>query len=102
MMPFSRSRRLTSDGATGGGDPGLAPPPLEGEGAKVQEIWLYHFVKEPTTIRPWLTYRMPTFGFRHGELQTLIKYFSNLAHQEIFFGEIKTNYGRLGRLPESR
>jgi len=71
-------------------DPGLAPPPLEGEGAKVQEIWLYHFLKEPTTIRPWLTYRMPTFGFRHAELQTLIKYFSNLAHQEIFFGEIKT------------
>lgn len=71
-------------------DPGLAPPPLEGEGAKAQEIWLYHFLKEPRSIRPWLTYRMPTFGFQHDELQTLVQYFSNRAHQEIFFGDVQS------------
>lgn len=70
-------------------DPGLAPPPLEGEGAKVQEEWLYQFLKGPTPIRPWLHFRMPTFGFHHEELMTLVKYFSHLAHQEIFFEKAK-------------
>jgi mono/diheme cytochrome c family protein len=70
-------------------DPGLAPPPLEGEGAKVQEDWLYQFLKGPSTIRPWLKYRMPTFGFHHDELAQLVKFFSNAAHQEIFFGKVK-------------
>lgn len=71
------------------GDPGLAPPPLEGEGAKVHEEWFYQFLKEPSTIRPWLAFRMPTFGFHHEELMTLVKYFSHLAHQEIFFEKAK-------------
>lgn len=70
-------------------DPGLLPPPLEGEGGKVHEEWLYQFLKEPTTIRPWLTYRMPTFGFYHEELTSLVKYFSHLSEQEIFFGGVK-------------
>jgi len=70
-------------------DAGLAPPPLEGEGAKVQEHWLYYFLKEPKTIRPWLAFRMPTFGFKHEELTTLVKYFSHLSHQEIFFEKVK-------------
>ena len=33
---------------------------------------------------------MPTFGFEHNDLQTLVQYFSNLAHQEIFFGEVES------------
>ena len=70
-------------------DPGLAPPPLEGEGAKVQEHWLYYFLKEPRTIRSWFTFRMPTFGFKHEELTTLVKYFSNRSNQEIFFEKVK-------------
>jgi len=72
-------------------DPGLAPPPLEGEGAKVQEHWLYYFLKGPKPIRPWLTFRMPTFGFNHEELMTLVKYFSNRSKQEIFFEKVKTD-----------
>lgn len=70
-------------------DPGAAPPPLEGEGAKVQETWLYQFLKEPAAIRPWLTLHMPTFGFTHEEAAVLIKYFSYLANQDIFFENIK-------------
>jgi len=66
-------------------DPGLAPPPLEGEGAKVHEAWLYEFLKSPATIRPWLKLRMPAFGFKDDELATLVKYFSNSARQEISF-----------------
>lgn len=66
-------------------DPGLAPPPIEGEGAKVPEAWLYQFLKEPSTIRPWIKIHMPTFGFSHEELTILLKYFSHLSGKEIFF-----------------
>ncbi len=60
-------------------DTGMAPPVLPGEGSKVQEPWLYHFLESPVTIRPWLNIRMPTFGFDHHELTTLILYFNHLS-----------------------
>lgn len=59
-------------------DKGNAPPIIVGEGAKVQSAWLYHFLKDPTPIRPWLSYRMPTFGFSDENLKTLVQYFNNL------------------------
>lgn len=59
-------------------DLGNAPPILAGEGRKVQSRWLYHFIKAPTVIRPWLTYRMPTFPFSDSELRTLVQYFNHL------------------------
>ncbi len=59
-------------------DKGKAPPILTGEGKKVQSPWLYKFLSGPTTIRPWLTYRMPTFGFDHAKLTELVQYFNNL------------------------
>ena len=66
-------------------DVGNAPPVLDGEGAKVQEVWLYHFLRNPTTIRPWLAYRMPTFDFSPEETNTLVKYFAHRDEQEISF-----------------
>ncbi len=66
-------------------DPGSAPPIIEGEGAKVQEKWLHSFLKQPTTIRPWLTYRMPTFGFNEDQAKQLVQYFTHLAHQEVSY-----------------
>ena len=48
--------------------PTLAPPILNGEGAKVQPDWLFDFLKRPVPIRPWLKVRMPTFGLsRRGD-----------------------------------
>ena len=43
----------------------LAPPIIQGEGAKVQSDWLFAFLRAPKTgqIRPWLEVHMPTFGF---------------------------------------
>jgi mono/diheme cytochrome c family protein/peptidoglycan hydrolase CwlO-like protein len=70
-------------------DPGLAPPPLDGEGAKVHEAWLYRFLKSPTTIRPWIKYRMPTFDFTDGELKTVVDYFHNAAKQEIVYERVE-------------
>ena len=66
-------------------DLGNAPPVLDGEGAKVQEFWLYHFLQKPETIRPWLKIRMPTFGFSEAETNTIVKYFHNLGEQELSF-----------------
>ncbi|HTL48374.1 MAG TPA: c-type cytochrome [Verrucomicrobiae bacterium] len=66
-------------------DPGNAPPILKGEGKKVQGEWLYHFIQNPTTIRPWLKYRMPTFGFDEAKLNTLVEYFHNLDKAQISY-----------------
>jgi mono/diheme cytochrome c family protein len=66
-------------------DSGNTPPVLDGEGAKVQEFWLYHFLEDPSAIRPWLKYRMPTFGFNEAETNRIVKYFHNIAEQEFSF-----------------
>ncbi|HVN85103.1 MAG TPA: c-type cytochrome [Candidatus Binatia bacterium] len=55
--------------------PTLAPPILNGEGAKVQPDWLFGFLKHPVPIRPWLKLRMPTFGMSDEEANTIISYF---------------------------
>lgn len=61
-------------------DPSLAPPIIQGQGAKVQSDWLFSFLKAPKTgqIRPWLEVHMPTFGFTAAELNDLTKYFASL------------------------
>ncbi|HEY7112496.1 MAG TPA: c-type cytochrome [Thermoanaerobaculia bacterium] len=61
-------------------DPSLAPPIIQGEGAKTQSDWLFAFLKAPKTgqIRPWLEVHMPTFGFSTEELNDLTRYFAAL------------------------
>ncbi|PIQ87041.1 MAG: hypothetical protein COV74_02540 [Candidatus Omnitrophica bacterium CG11_big_fil_rev_8_21_14_0_20_45_26] len=66
-------------------DLGNAPPVLDGEGAKVQEDWLFEFLHAPSTIRPWLKYHMPGFGLSEDELNALIQYFALLEHQKVSF-----------------
>jgi len=56
--------------------PSFAPPILEGEGSKVQPNWLFHFLKAPSPIRPWLAARMPTFGFTDEETNALVHSFA--------------------------
>lgn len=64
-------------------DPGLGPPPLpETQGAKVQEQWLHSFLKDPTTVRPWLNLRMPTFQFSEDEIAAIQKYFLAMSKQD--------------------
>ena len=58
----------------------MAPPILNGEGAKVQSEWLYNFIKQPVPLRPWLKVRMPTFGLNDEETTTLVEYFGALEH----------------------
>ncbi|MCG3176018.1 MAG: hypothetical protein MOGMAGMI_00956 [Candidatus Omnitrophica bacterium] len=70
-------------------DPGAAPPVLHGQGSKVQEAWLHDFLQHPTTIRPWLKYRMPTFGLTDTETQDIVRYFALLdGRQTSYRGEV--------------
>ncbi|MBI4525171.1 MAG: c-type cytochrome [Deltaproteobacteria bacterium] len=66
-------------------NPSLAPPPLNGEGEKVQSHWLFGFLKNPIPIRTWLNVRMPTFGLTDQETNQLIGYFNGLSKVEIPF-----------------
>jgi mono/diheme cytochrome c family protein len=60
-------------------NPTLAPPILNGEGAKVQPEWFFGFLKQPLALRPWLQLRMPTFNFSDEEARTVVDYFTALA-----------------------
>ncbi len=64
-------------------DPGLGPPPITGEGAKVQEPWLHGFLQNPTPLRPWLKIRMPSFQLTDGEITTITKYFLAISDQQL-------------------
>jgi cytochrome c2 len=59
-------------------DPGLRPPNLNTQGAKVKADWLFAFLKEPSTIRPWFKARMPTFGLGDDHANMLVRYFMAL------------------------
>jgi mono/diheme cytochrome c family protein len=66
----------------------FSPPNLIGEGQKVQPQWLFEFLHGPTPIRPWLKMRMPTYYFRQGQANSIIKYFNYMDNQEFPFTEI--------------
>ena len=67
--------------------PSFSPPNLVGEGAKVQTEWLFNFLHQPTSIRPWLKTRMPTYAFNAAHLNVIVKYFSVLDNQEFPFSD---------------
>jgi len=65
----------------------FSPPNLVGEGKKVQSDWLFEFLHRPSTIRPWLQVRMPTFPFEANEINGLVRYFAYLDNEEFPFTE---------------
>ncbi len=52
------------------------PPPLVGEGLKVQTGWLHDFLLDPYTIRPAVVLRMPRFNMSSAEATSLVNYFA--------------------------
>lgn len=66
-------------------DPGMAPPSIVGQGKRTQDKWLFEFIKNPTPVRPWLHFRMPTFGFTDDQLDTLVKGFRAEDHVPLTF-----------------
>ncbi len=55
---------------------GWLPPPLIGEGKKVQTKWLHDFLLDPYPIRPAVVLRMPKFNMSSEEAGALAAYFS--------------------------
>lgn len=50
----------------------LTPPTLDGVGGRLQGQYMYQFLLEPKAVRPWLTIRMPSFGFTEAQARTLV------------------------------
>jgi len=59
-------------------DSNFLPPDLTPQGGRAQSPWLFNFLKDPTVmkIRPWLSVRMPTFGFNDHDAATLVAGFA--------------------------
>ncbi|HEY6564070.1 MAG TPA: hypothetical protein VIY86_06210, partial [Pirellulaceae bacterium] len=55
---------------------GWLPPPLIGEGRKVQTAWLFNFLLDPYPIRPSTFLRMPKFNMSPEEARKLVDYFA--------------------------
>ncbi|MFM8952702.1 MAG: hypothetical protein ACKOOF_06535, partial [Planctomycetaceae bacterium] len=55
---------------------GWLPPPLVGEGRKVQSAWLHRFLLNPHPIRPPAVLRMPKFNFSSHQAGALVNYFA--------------------------
>ncbi|MGA0038385.1 MAG: hypothetical protein ACO3NZ_00930 [Pirellulales bacterium] len=55
---------------------GWLPPPLVGEGKKVQSSWLHTFLLAPEPIRPAAVLRMPKFNLSAEQASALVNYFA--------------------------
>ena len=55
---------------------GWLPPPLVGEGTKVQSPWLHKFLLNPHPIRPAAVLRMPKFNLQSSQAAALTDYFA--------------------------
>jgi len=55
---------------------GWLPPPLVGEGRKVQSDWLHNFLLDPYEIRPAVVLRMPKFNMSSADATKLVNYFA--------------------------
>ena len=67
-------------------DVGQLPPNLASQGARVQAEWLFGYLHDPSsvTMRPWLDVRMPTFGFKDAQVNTVVSYFQTRDKTDAF------------------
>jgi mono/diheme cytochrome c family protein len=65
-------------------DQNYGPPYLSQEGYRVQTDWLYDFLKNVHPIRPYVKVRMPSFNFKHDELNKLVAGFQGGSNQPTF------------------
>lgn len=56
------------------GSGGTLAPDLSYEGSRAQRKWLISFLKNPQTVRPTLTFRMPQFNMTDEEAATMADY----------------------------
>ncbi|MCI0362177.1 MAG: hypothetical protein L0211_27155 [Planctomycetaceae bacterium] len=72
----TRLEKQFNSNASGAEAYGWLPPPLIGEGNKVQSAWLHDFLLEPYPIRPATFLRMPKFNMTSDEATSLANYFA--------------------------
>lgn len=68
--------KQSNPNASGSEAYGWLPPPLIGQGDKVQPGWLHDFLLEPYPIRPAVFLRMPKFNMSSSEATALASYFA--------------------------
>ena len=83
LLPVvTRLERQANPNASGSEAYGWLPPPLMGEGRKVQTAWLHDFLLEPYAIRPATFLRMPKFNMSSDEATALANYFAAVDNAE--------------------
>jgi len=60
----------------------LAPPPLDPVGERLQPQWLFSFLLQPHTLRPWLKVRMPDFHLGQPDADALTRWFAARAGKQ--------------------
>lgn len=82
LSPVIAREKEVNQGAKGGEAWAWVPPPLIGEGSKVQSAWLHDFLLNPYKIRPATVLRMPRFNMSSEEASKLAAYFSAVDNVE--------------------
>ena len=72
----AREKQFGNPQAKGGEAWAWVPPPLIGQGAKVQTDWLHDFLLNPYPIRPAVVLRMPKFNMSPVEATKIVNYFA--------------------------
>ncbi len=77
LLPLvTRREKQINPNAKGTESWSWVPPPLVGQGSKVQTGWLYDFLLDPYPIRPAVVLRMPRFNMSPAEATALVNYFA--------------------------
>jgi len=61
---------------------GWLPPPLVGEGRKVNPAWLREYLLEPYAVRPAAVMRMPRYGLSDAQVEQFVAFFAATASQQ--------------------
>jgi cytochrome c551/c552 len=96
LLPHVLEReRVANPNAKGPESWAWVPPPLLGEGAKVQPEWLHDYLLDPFPIRPAALMRMPKYSLSKSEARKLANYFSakdNVPYPYPVVPERQTSY----------
>ena len=77
LLPYVLEReRVVNPNAKGPESWAWVPPPLFGEGAKVQPEWLHDYLLDPYLIRPAALMRMPKYVMSDSDARKLANYFA--------------------------
>ncbi len=77
LLPHvTKLERAANPNAKGSQAWGWLPPPLLGEGAKVQPGWLHDYLLAPEVVRPASFLRMPKYSLSAEEAAALVRYFA--------------------------